>query len=138
VLLWVTTGRSVWRPGLRDCLPLQRVSAPTGSVLGVGAYYKEEQVEIKGRNKVFVRDAPEGRKVRNHFCPECGTPLFWEADRAPGIIGIAVGTFADPDFPPPSISFFEKYRHRWVEFNHNLERFSQRTTSRPLWTKTNP
>jgi len=39
----------------------------TGSVLGVGAYYKKEQVEIAGRNKVFVRDAPEGRKVRNHF-----------------------------------------------------------------------
>ncbi len=97
----------------------------TGSVLGVGAYYKKEQVEIAGRNKVFVRDAPEGRKVRNHFCPECGTPLFWEADRAPGIIGIAVGTFADPDFPPPGISFFEKYKHRWVEFNHELERFPQ-------------
>ena len=31
----------------------------TGSVLGVGAYYKKEQVQISGPNKVYVRGAPD-------------------------------------------------------------------------------
>ena len=109
----------------------------TGSVLGVGAYYKKEQVQINGPKKVFVRAAPEKRTVSNHFCPECGTSLFWEGEIAPGIVGIAVGGFADPDFPPPNISFFEKYKHPWVGFNRELEHYLQRPTH-PLWTKTNP
>lgn len=89
----------------------------TGSVLGVGAYYNKEQVQITGPNKVFVRGAPEGRTVRTHFC--------------------TVGGFVDPGFPSPSISFFEKWKHAWVGFKHELEHFPQRLTH-PLWTKTNP
>src|SRR5215470_6169505 len=104
----------------------------TGSVLGVGAYYNKEQVQITGPSKVFVRGAPEGRTVRTHFCPECGTSLFWEADIAPGIVGVAVGGFVDPGFPSPSISFFEKWKHAWVGFKHELEHFPQRPTH-PLW-----
>ena len=106
----------------------------TGSVVGVGAYYGKDQVQITGGNKVFVRGAPEGRTVSTHFCPECGTSLFWEADIAPGIIGIAVGGFVDPDFQSPSISFFEKWKHHWVGFNHELEHYQQRP-GYPLWSK---
>ena len=109
----------------------------TGSVLGVGAYYKKEQVQISGPSKVFVRAAPEGRTVSNHFCPECGTSLFWEGDIVPGIIGIAVGGFADSDFPPPNISFFEKYKHPWVGFNHEIQHFHQRPTHPLVWPRTN-
>ena len=72
-----------------------------GSVVGVGAYYKREQVQINGPNKAFVRAGPEKRTVTNHFCPECGTPLFWQGDIAPGIAGIAVGGFVDPGFASP-------------------------------------
>jgi hypothetical protein len=48
---------------------------------------------------------------------------------------IAVGGFVDPDFPPPKISFFEKYKHPWVGFNHQPEHFPQRPTY-PLWAET--
>jgi len=106
----------------------------TGSVFGVGAYYKKEQVQISGPNSVYVRGAPEGRTVSSHFCPECGTSLFWEADIAPGVIGVAVGGFVDPDFSPPTISFFESYKHPWVAFGRGLEHFLQRP-GYPLWAK---
>jgi len=32
----------------------------------------------------------------------------------PGYIAIAVGNFADPDFPAPSIAVWEQSRHPWV------------------------
>jgi hypothetical protein len=95
----------------------------TGSVLGVGAYYKKELVQIHGHHKVFVRNAPEGRKVRNHFCPECGTALFWDVDRAPDLLGIAVGGFSDSNFPPPGLSIFERERHSWLQFTHEPQCF---------------
>jgi hypothetical protein len=31
-----------------------------------------------------------------------------------GVTAIAVGAFADPDFPPPVFSVYEGRKHRWV------------------------
>jgi hypothetical protein len=30
------------------------------------------------------------------------------------MIAVAIGTFADPDFPPPTISVWEECRHSWI------------------------
>jgi hypothetical protein len=39
----------------------------TGSVFGVGAYFRKEHVRAEGASKIYVRDGQEGRKLRNHF-----------------------------------------------------------------------
>jgi arylsulfatase len=49
-----------------------------------------------------------------HFCPECGSTVYWEISNAPEIVGVAVGGFIDPTFPPPMISGFEAYGRTWV------------------------
>src|SRR6516162_50925 len=41
----------------------------TGSVFGVGAYFKKEHVRAEGPSKIYVRDGQEGRKLRMHFLP---------------------------------------------------------------------
>ena len=97
----------------------------TGSVFDVGAYFKKEHVRADGPYNTFVRDAPEGRKVRNHFCPACGTTVFWEADLRPDHVGVAVGAFGDSDFPQPTRSVWEESKHEWVAFTHELVRFPQ-------------
>jgi hypothetical protein len=62
----------------------------TGSVFGVGAYFKREHVHAEGPSKIYIRDGQEGRKLRQHFCPTCGTTVFWDADLRPDHIGVAV------------------------------------------------
>ena len=86
----------------------------TGSVIGVSAYFPAESVRTDGVAAVFERDGEEGRKVRMHFCPSCGTTVYWRADFSPDHIGIAVGAFFDPRFPPPQISAWEQSKHPWV------------------------
>ena len=103
----------------RDC---QR---RTGSVFGVGAYFREAQVKPSGNSKIFVRDGQEGRKLRAHFCPECGSSVYWEIDFLPGHVGVAVGAFADPDFPAPTHSAWEQSRHAWLNFDHNPMRLDR-------------
>ena len=49
-----------------------------------------------------------------HFCPVCGTTVYWDIAAAPDVIGIAIGTLTDPTFPPPMISGFEAYGHPWA------------------------
>ena len=97
----------------------------TGSVFGVGAYFKKERVRSEGPDKIYVRDGQEGRKLRNHFCPTCGTTVFWEADLRPELIGVAVGAFRESDFPRPTRSVWEESKHEWVAFAHELVRFPQ-------------
>src|SRR3954454_11975670 len=49
-----------------------------------------------------------------HFCPKCGSTAYWDIAVAPDVVGVAVGGFADPSFPPPMISGFEAYGHPWA------------------------
>ncbi|MFL5256599.1 MAG: GFA family protein [Rhodopila sp.] len=97
----------------------------TGAPFGVSAYFEKSQAKAEGTYKVYTRDCQEGRKVRIHFCPECGTSVYWDADFLPTHLGIAVGTFFDPSFPAPRLSVWERSRHPWVAFNQDLPGFPQ-------------
>ena len=85
--------------GACHCTECQR---RTGSPLGVSAYFPKEQVRTDGPNKVYVRDSDSGQKIELHFCPDCGSTLFWRTEFVPDLIGIAFGAFADPSMPWPT------------------------------------
>ena len=106
--------------GACHCTECQR---RTGAPFGVVAFFAKEHLRTEGPSKVYVRDGQEGRKVHMHFCPNCGTTVYWEADLRPGWIGVALGAFADPTFPRPTGSVWEETRHPWVDFGHQLEHY---------------
>ena len=97
----------------------------TGSVFSVGAYFNKAQVRCAGSSKVHTRRSESGFEVRRHFCPECGSSVYWELERAPELCGIAVGCFADPDFSAPSFSMWEESRHPWMGLPSDIEHCSQ-------------
>jgi hypothetical protein len=109
--LRVTTSGDPLLVNMCHCKACQR---RTGALAGNGAAFAKTQVRIEGPSKVFERDGQTGRKVRFHFCPNCGTSLYWDADVRPDWYLIAVGAFADADFPPPSVSIFEESKHKWT------------------------
>jgi len=80
------------------------------------AWFERDQVtSITGNSTTFTRVADSGRSLTFQFCPVCGSTVYFEAERFPGLVAIAVGSFADPDFPAPRHSVWESRRHRWVE-----------------------
>jgi hypothetical protein len=87
----------------------------TGSTFGAGTYWLRENVEVSGPATRYERDGQEGRKVRLYFCPTCGSTVYWDNDRRPGVLGIAAGAFFDPDFPPPTISVWERSKPSWID-----------------------
>lgn len=94
------------------CLECQR---RTGSAFGLGAFYPSDAVTVAGASKVYSRHGESGGKVNTHFCPECGTSLFWRAERLPEMIAVAVGAFENPAFCAPAISTFERSKHSCYE-----------------------
>lgn len=100
------------RISMCHCLACQR---RTGSVFGVQARYRRDQVVISGRSTEFTRKADSGNTVHFHFCSVCDSTVYWELSAFPGIVAVAVGAFADPAFPAPRHSVFEASRHGWAE-----------------------
>jgi hypothetical protein len=96
---------------LCHCLACQR---RTGSTYGVGAFFRRIDVESKGHARRYTRPSDSGYQVTFHFCPDCGSTVFWEPHRKPDIIGVAVGAIADPAFPPPSQAVNKEHCHQWV------------------------
>ena len=101
------------------CLACQK---RTGSVFGVQARFRREQVAIAGQASRFTRLADSGNSVSFHFCPTCGSTVYWELSGAPGFIAVAVGAFADRDFPQPRHSVYEARRHAWVSIPTDVGR----------------
>lgn len=96
---------------LCHCLACQR---RTGSTYGVAAFFRQEDVRIDGPSKCFTRPSDGVFLVRHHFCPDCGSTVYWLPERMPGLIAIAVGSFADPAFPAPTQAVYTQHRHSWV------------------------
>ena len=118
------------RISLCNCLSCQR---RTGSAFAVQARFMSHRVHVEGRSSDYVRRSDEGEERVFRFCPDCGATVFYTTADAPNVIAVPVGAFADPTFPPPTISFYESRRHLWVELPAAIERGDVWGALRPLY-----
>ncbi len=88
----------------------------TGNVFQTSAWFFEDQIIARtGETRVF--NASENNKgVDYTFCIRCGSTVYWPIQMLPGLYGVAVGCFEDPDFPAPTMDLrvHAQYRHSWV------------------------
>ena len=107
-------------------MPVLRVPEADGQCVqfSVQARLPIEHVTIEGKATTWTFPSHNGKPVTfrscdsggatYHFCPECGSTVYWEISIAPDVLGVAVGGFTDPTFPPPMISGFEAYGASWA------------------------
>lgn len=99
------------RVSVCHCLDCQK---RTGSVLAVQARFPESAVAVEGDSATWRRTGDSGGTATFHFCPTCGSVVYWRADAIAGFVTVAVGAFADPAFPPPHVAVYEDRQHPWV------------------------
>jgi hypothetical protein len=104
-----------------NCLACQR---RTGSAFGMQAGFKAEQVQVAGRFHDYSRisDEADRKEAVFHFCPDCGSQVFYTEPDDPDLVVVSVGAFADPTFPPPTISGYDSRRHPWVGLPESIAR----------------
>ena len=105
----------------------------TGSPFSVQARFPNEQVTSEGKSTAW-KFPVDGAKpttfrtcagsdgitnsaadvVTSHFCPVCGSTVYYYRKSDAARTGVKVGAFADPTFPPPMGSGFEEYKHPWA------------------------
>ena len=105
--------------GLCHCLACQR---RTGSVFATLASFATP-FEVSGNATEYVRVGDQGARFRFRFCPVCGTTVFHTEEGESRSLSVAVGAFADPNFPAPEVSIYEKRRHAWVRLPAGMTAF---------------
>lgn len=96
--------------GICHCLACQQ---RTGSVFAALASFTAP-FRVTGTATEYVRTGDQGARFRFRFCPICGTTLFHTEEGEGESVSIAVGAFADPAFPAPTVSVYDCRRHPWV------------------------
>lgn len=86
----------------------------TGGPFGIAAFFSRPATTVSGRSTEWERASDSGLPVTFHFCPVCGSTVWWEPSRKPDFVAVATGAFADPGFPAPEKSVYEHHRHHWL------------------------
>jgi hypothetical protein len=107
--------------GVCHCLACQR---RTGSVFAALATFSEPW-RVEGEAREYVRMGDQGAEFRFRFCPTCGTSVFHTETGDDGFVCVALGAFADPEFPPPEMSVYECRRHAWVRLPQALPTYDK-------------
>jgi hypothetical protein len=101
----------------------------TGSVFQVSAVFPSTQgIAITGDTKIYSGleingvGTANGDEVKYQFCPTCGSTVFWTFEGRPVLV-VAVGSFADSDFPAPTAELHAPYRHHWLQPVAGAEQF---------------
>jgi hypothetical protein len=103
------------RVSVCHCLNCKKRS---GSAFAVQARWPSAQVKIEGRSKTFVKVADSGNSATFHFCPDCGSDVYYVNNgKFEDLIAIPVGAFDDPWFARPAYSVWEERKHAWVEIS---------------------
>ncbi len=118
--LSVTTEGEPVRISICHCLECQK---RTGSVFGAQARWPRDQVKLDGASSAWVRTADSGHQLTFHFCPTCGTTVYYWTHDQPDVIAVALGAFADPNFPEPAFSVYETRKHAWVGVPEDVTHF---------------
>jgi hypothetical protein len=103
------------------CLDCRR---RTGSAFGMQAGYRADQVRVGGRHGDFARISDEADRKEHvfHFCPDCGSQVFYTEPTEPDLVVVSVGAFADPSYPPPTESGYDSRRHWWLTLPGTIAR----------------
>ena len=94
------------------CLDCKRRS---GSAFAAQARWPAAQVTTRGETRQWSRTGDSGATATFHFCPQCGSTVWYTIDDMPGLLAIPIGAFAEPAFPQPEYSVYEDRKHAWVE-----------------------
>jgi len=82
----------------------------------------KDQITIDGKTREYA-SSEHGRR---HFCPTCGTSLFYTSEQVfPGQIDVQIATLDDPDAIPPQVQIQVADRIGWMERAHELPQFER-------------
>lgn len=97
-----------WICHCRDC---QRAS---GSAFCPVLYVPKSALNISGESTYHEVKAESGNWVKRGFCPECGSPLFIQAELVPYLQGLWAASLDEPSQFQPSVQVWSGSAQPWA------------------------
>ncbi|MEO6581688.1 MAG: GFA family protein [Sphingomicrobium sp.] len=83
---------------------------------------RNDQIQINGETKAY-ESSENGRR---HFCPHCGTSLFYTNEVIfPGMTDVQIATLDDPGAVVPNAHIQVADRIGWMEKAHEMQTFDR-------------
>jgi len=87
----------------------------TGSPYRVTVLCSADDVRLTGRPpKIYAKTGDNGRTRNQHFCPECGSPLFTSGDGGADDFGIRWGSIRQRDRLRPGRQIWCRSAAPWI------------------------
>ena len=83
---------------------------------------REENFELQGETRTYIKMADSGNQRTSVFCPACGTPIFGSTvGDGPKVIGIRGGVIKQRKDLPPKRQIWCASAMPWLEMVPSLE-----------------
>ena len=69
----------------------------TGSLFSAHLWFEPDQLTFTSSLSSYSFTTDSGRTVSTHFCGNCGTTLWFEAEVTPGLSALCAGTLDQPN-----------------------------------------
>jgi len=110
----------------------RKCQARTGSAFGIGAYFREADVELRGALTTYEYRSDETRRwLRTQFCPRCGTTVTWTAEALTGLRALAGGSFDEPRWLDCQRHVWTRSKQEWVVLPPHAEIFEKGSIGAP-------
>lgn len=83
----------------------------------MAVFFPEDEITPHGQSRTYVREGDSGHPVEFHFCPACGSSVYWRPAFRPGRVAVAHGCFGEDAPAGPSQSVYEHTRRPWVRID---------------------
>lgn len=93
----------------------------SGAAFASWAYFEISNFSLNKEATVF-KSSEYGER---HFCPICGTQLFYKDSRVPQYICVTLGSLDQPNDCVPQDHVWTSSQLQWLHFNDNLPKHPQ-------------
>ncbi|MBI3246795.1 MAG: GFA family protein [Deltaproteobacteria bacterium] len=108
-----------WNCHCRDC---QRAS---GSAFCPVLYVPKAALTITGESKYYSVKAESGNEVSRGFCPQCGAPVFIQAELVPDLQGLWAASLDDPSQFQPQVQVWTGSAQPWDALHPTLPQIAK-------------
>jgi hypothetical protein len=113
--------------GVCHCQDCQK---QTGSAFSVLVGIPKSAISIQGQLKTFQNKGESGQPVERSFCPECGSPIVFEAAVIPNLTFIHAGTLDDTSWLDPKVHVYCDSKEPWTPIPEGSQKFAKTAVSR--------
>ena len=78
-----------------------------------------------GKPKVFADTAQSGNILYRHFCGDCGSPIYSQREKSPGMMVLKVGTLDESDDAKLVMNIWTSSARPWMPIDPKTEQYPE-------------